>query len=111
MSSTTDKIDIMLAYENGERIKCKNRNNEGNFIYYHKSNVDQRVPIWDWLKCYYEVVPTKVEFKGFVNIGKKDLYIGSTVYRTQEAAEDNSYTGDDRIAVPVLVTEIIDGYC
>lgn len=109
MSSTTNKIKVMQAYDRGERIKCTKRSDKSNFIFYYKDNIDEKMPVWDWFKCYYEVMSPAVKFKGFMNVGREELYSGSTVYITQEAAEDNSYTGDNRIAVPVLVTEITNG--
>lgn len=108
MSSTTNKIKVMQAYDRGESIKCTSRSDPKNFIFHH-NNSSEHAPVWDWLKCYYEVISPAVKFTGFINVGREELYSGSTVFRTQELAEDNSCVGDTRIAVPVLVTEIADG--
>lgn len=110
MSSTTNKIATMQAYDRGESIKCTNRTDESNFIFHYKDN-RERAPVWDWLRCYYEVMSPPVKFTGFVNVGRKELYSGSTVFRTQELAEDNSCASDTRVAVSVLVTEIVSDEC
>ena len=55
MSTTQEKIKVMLAFVNGEPLQIKNYSS-GNWI-----NFDGQEPLWDWVDFDYRIKPTPVE--------------------------------------------------
>jgi len=105
MSDTAYKIEVMQAYENGERIRI--REISSGLVNYTQKGADCIPPAWNWPYVEYFIDPTAIKFVGYVNIVDRNRYNGSTVHSTRQSAEFESEIGDDRVGVPVLVTEII----
>lgn len=114
MTPTKSKIQVMQAYEDGKTIKIHfhefTKQGIPSVTYMTKSEgcCD---PVWNWSNKVYSVQAPPVEFFGYVNVSDVSNYKGSTVFQTQEQAEDHTVPATTRTAVRVKVTETDDGQC